>query len=312
MRAPALILVALAAALAMGASAGPPKWLVDHVRDEINDGRDPSDPDGPPVREPTAKMFRRVNINGDKLTDWKVDFGDQPGWCGTGGCRVELWLGRADGGVTPVWDAQVREFKLKRGKQGATVDVDFHGSACGGAGVMACPRRYVWSSTDLAFNPAVNARRDGFIAGLPVSPLDLTLTDAPKDVRDEARAMADLCRQAGGRMEGSDYGLTRLPDLNGDGIGEWAIGSEYADCAEPAQANLAPFDLEIMTSAPNGRFTLAWGATDPAIGFDLATRPTTMVRLVTDDDACGIQGRGACRGKPFRWDGASRKLTLAD
>jgi hypothetical protein len=299
------------ALLTMGASAGPPAWLVDHVREEINDGfHDPDDPDSRPLREPGTKMFKRVDINGDRIADWKVDFQNEPGWCGTGGCRVELWLGRTSGGLTPVWDEGVREFRLKPGKEGATIDVDFHGSACGGAGVSPCPRRYIWDIAEGAFLPVVNKKGDGFLAGLPVSPLELTLNNAPAEVQAEARAMAALCRAAGGHMDDEDMAVTRLPDLNGDGTRDWAIGSQYAQCEEPTDAAVAPLALEIMVSAPDGRFTLAWGAREPEIAFDISTTPATMLELTVKASSCGIYSATDCPRRPLRWNETTRRLEL--
>src|SRR5690349_10904907 len=48
------------------------------------------------------KMFSQVDLNGDKLTDWQVDYEQAPNpsyFCGTGGCRHVLYAGQADGSV---------------------------------------------------------------------------------------------------------------------------------------------------------------------------------------------------------------------
>lgn len=307
MRALAPFLIA-AAVLTMGASAGPPAWLVDHVRAEINDGYDPNDPEGPPLSQPSPRMFKRVDINGDGIADWRVDYEGEIGWCGTGGCRMALWLGRPDGALTPVFDTQVREFRLKARKTGAVLDVDFHGSACGGAGVIPCPRRYVWDSSLGAFMPAVNKKGDGFIAGVPVPPMDLGLEDVPADIKAEALAMADLCRQAGGQVDDSGYPLARLPDLNGDGAPDWALGSEFDPCQDPADPSLRPLALEIQVSGPDGHFHIAWGSMEPQIAFDVSKTPAVLLQLVTDGNACGIESAAACPRKPLRWDEATRKL----
>ncbi|MDQ0464043.1 hypothetical protein QO010_001814 [Caulobacter ginsengisoli] len=307
----AAILGALAV-LTMGAASGPPQWLVNHVREEINDGfHDPNDPDSRPLREPPARMFKRVDINGDRIADWKVDFDGEPGWCGTGGCRMELWLGHPQGGLTPVWDAGVREFRLKPGREGATIDVDFHGSACGAAGVTPCPRRFVWDLSEMAFLPAVNAKGDGFLAGLPIPALDLTLSNAPSEVQAEARAMAKLCLAAGGSLDDGDLAVTRLPDLNGDGVRDWAVGSIYPQCQEPKDAAAAPPALAIMVSDPSGRFTLAWSAAEPEIAFDIATKPATMLELTVADSSCGLYSPANCPRRPLRWNETTRRLEPA-
>lgn len=311
MRAPALLTLILAAALTMGASAGPPKPIVDHVRELINDGYDPTDPEGPPLRQPAAKMFKRVDINGDGIADWKVDFDGEIGWCGTGGCRVELWLGRPDGGPTLVWDAGVRQFKLKPKKTGAVVDVDFHGSACGGYGAMECPRRYVWDAAEGAFVQAVNARGDGFLAGLPIDALDQSAAAAPDVVRVQARRLISACEASGGHMTLDDVGAGRVPDLNGDGRREWYVGGEYSECTYDGESDAEPLRLVFLVSTPDGGFAPAWETAKVFLGFDISRRPAVMLELGVDGDECGLDSAAACPRKPLRWDEASRRLVPA-
>lgn len=291
-----------------GAVASPPKALVDQVRSEINDEAFTEDNDPIPVQEPGPKMFKRVDVNGDGIVDWQVDFGNFAGWCGTGGCRQELWLGRADGGVTRVFGTQVREFKLKRRKTGAVVDVDFHGSVCGLTGVEECPRRFVWDSAEGAFVQTVNARGDGFLAGIPAPPVETDLKTAPPEIQAEAKALVDLCAIAGGKRE-TPPDIGRLPDINGDGIREWYIGSQYPDCQDMTEPSGAPEDLLIMVSQPNGPFTLAYGVNDPDIGFDISTKPATVVQFERPE-SCELTAK-TCPRKPMRWDPASRKLLPA-
>ena len=87
-----------------------------------------------------------VDINADGIQDWQVNwnaFGSA--WCGTGGCRYQLWLGRKTGVPTRVFDRQMREVSTER-RDGRIVFVfDFHGSECGGIGAEACPGEFAWS-----------------------------------------------------------------------------------------------------------------------------------------------------------------------
>lgn len=88
-----------------------------------------------------------IDINGDGLRDWQIDWGSfGPAWCGTGGCRYQLWLGRRNAAPLIVFDRQVREFhRVKRA--GRIVFVfDFHGSECGGYGSQACPGEFAWNA----------------------------------------------------------------------------------------------------------------------------------------------------------------------
>lgn len=88
-----------------------------------------------------------VDINGDGIADYQVNFTNfGPAWCGTGGCRYQLWLGRKAGAPIQVFDRQMRDLTIeKRGRKIIFV-FDFHGSHCGGFGSEACPGEFVWSA----------------------------------------------------------------------------------------------------------------------------------------------------------------------
>ncbi|HEX4847989.1 MAG TPA: hypothetical protein VFV30_07585 [Novosphingobium sp.] len=87
-----------------------------------------------------------VDINGDRIPDWQVDFKDLgTAWCGTGGCRYQLWLGRAKGGPVRVFDRRVRAHERKMQNGRIVFEFDFHGTYCGETGAEACPGIYAWS-----------------------------------------------------------------------------------------------------------------------------------------------------------------------
>jgi hypothetical protein len=67
-------------------------------------------------------------------------------FCGTGGCRRQIYVSR-DGGYVLAFDRVIRLFKIRKAKGRRLLDLDFHGSTCGGAGVEECPRGYVWNET---------------------------------------------------------------------------------------------------------------------------------------------------------------------
>ncbi len=86
-----------------------------------------------------------VDIDGDAHPDWQIDwkaFG--AGWCGTGGCRYQLWLGRAKGGPRLVFDRQMRKLTIEQREGSAVFVFDFHGGECGGFGSQACPGEFTW------------------------------------------------------------------------------------------------------------------------------------------------------------------------
>ncbi len=88
-----------------------------------------------------------VDIEGDAIQDWQIDwkaFG--AGWCGTGGCRYQLWSGRTKGEPRLLFDRQMRALSIEQ-RDGNTVFVfDFHGGECGGFGSQACPGEFTWDA----------------------------------------------------------------------------------------------------------------------------------------------------------------------
>jgi hypothetical protein len=91
--------------------------------------------------------IKPVDINADGIQDWQVNFTDfGSAWCGTGGCRYQLWLGRKSGVPIRVFDRQMRDLTIEK-RDGRIVFVfDFHGSECGGFGAEACPGEFAWSA----------------------------------------------------------------------------------------------------------------------------------------------------------------------
>lgn len=88
-----------------------------------------------------------VDINADGIQDWQVDYNNLgAAWCGTGGCRYQLWLGRKNGVPIRVFDRQMRSVDIQK-RPGRIVFVfDFHGSECGGFGAQECPGEFTWST----------------------------------------------------------------------------------------------------------------------------------------------------------------------
>jgi hypothetical protein len=103
---------------------------------------------GDPAKHSQADIYmaiKPVEIDGDGVSDWQVDWkGFGAGWCGTGGCRYQLWQGRTKGGPRLLFDRQMRELAIEQ-RAGQIVFVfDFHGGECGGFGSQACPGEFAW------------------------------------------------------------------------------------------------------------------------------------------------------------------------
>ncbi|MEY4953842.1 MAG: hypothetical protein RL299_2266 [Pseudomonadota bacterium] len=88
-----------------------------------------------------------VDINADGIQDWQVDYNNLgAAWCGTGGCRYQLWLGRKNGVPLRVFDRQMRSVDIQKRPGRIVFAFDFHGSECGGFGSQECPGEFTWSA----------------------------------------------------------------------------------------------------------------------------------------------------------------------
>lgn len=93
------------------------------------------------------------DLNGDGLTDYVLDYGAfacgerSSEWCGTGGCRTEIYLSTPSGFVR-AFDDLVRTWQVQPGER-AVFTFTIHGIACSLPGPAECTRRLVWDGTRL-------------------------------------------------------------------------------------------------------------------------------------------------------------------
>lgn len=305
------LVVALTFAGPALAAPRPPESVREAVQARIDavmaPGPDDEDDGGEPYNPPAAiagpKMFARVNINDDGVADWRVDYEQAPNpsyFCGTGGCRQQIFVSNARGGFDLAMDAQVRLFKLRHSRGQTLLDVDFHGSVCGGFGVDACPRGYVWSVADARFIARVDPGAQTFFIGGPVGLTPPSRATLPAAVEAAFAERAARCAAAGRDYPYDEAYLTEVSDLNADGRADWVIGGTYDGCAYREQAADAPrFDLTVLVSGPDG-YQSALRSDVTTWGLDMAGGKTRFVTLEGDD--CGLNGKG-CPKTYWRWDG---------
>lgn len=229
----------------------PPKVVVDSAMQLYFDyDYDDPDNDGAPRPAPdqarrfvSKKVLRPVNFSGSALPDWVIDVEADPtvAWCGTGGCKLQIWRPEADGAYQKVFDQQVRQWKLKPDKG---LWVDLHGTACGSYGADACPFAFAWS-------PEGYVRASTAFASGPVirgGPLPQALDDpngAPEALKGLAEAAQAGCEAAGADMAGEFAVVNRAPDLNGDGVGDWSFDNANSYCVfadDPDYGRTRAFD----------------------------------------------------------------------
>ncbi|MCI3131534.1 hypothetical protein [Phenylobacterium aquaticum] len=292
-----------ALALALIGGAGPPPELVASVQAELKDQPDaPSD---------AAKLFRRVDINGDGLQDWRVDYSSIDDLCTSGGCLQKLYLARPGGGYTLVLHTQIRNmFRLSHTREGHRLDVEVHGSNCGPKWPSECLRSFLWNEADGRFVEIPNRRGDGRLEQL----LQLLAPDPatyPKSIASTVAATVRDCEARGGRLSPADSGVRRTPDLDGDGRSDWMVDASLLNCVDPKN-EMGPF-IEIGT----GVTLLSGGEQGQPLflptflyAFDVKTRPATFTALEL------VEGCGGSKGPPcpettYRWDPGRRTLVPA-
>jgi len=306
------IVLGLAATLVLvGAVVAAPK-VPDEVRlavearhdAALQDMIDPEFPDALKIATPSA-MFHKIDINGDGVADWRADFSKAQNasfFCGTGGCLQQIWVSRPGGGYRLAFENTVRELTLKRTAGERVLDVDFHGTTCGGFGVDPCPRRYGWSEDAGRFLERPDPRGAGWLAGGPTPAREPDAADIPAPVVAQVERRQGLCAVAGGTYPVEDNALNDIPDLNGDGIRDWVVGSAYSACTMPETGGDSPdLPLTLLVSAPGGGFVVGWEKVGPSWGIELGS-PNRLATLVGED--C-FSGDKPCAKVWWRWTGTT-------
>lgn len=302
-------------------AAGPPATLVGIVKAKVEaaatEGLTPEEAADPSIvpaafRQAPAAMFRKVDIDGDGRPDWRVDYEKSPNpsfFCGTGGCRTELYQARADGSFRMVFGATVRQFRLSGPAKARLLDVDFHGSVCGGYGVDNCPRRYGW--TGEAFLELPDAKGGTVLNYGPVAATDPAPESLPDGVLAELDRRAGVCKAAGGiyRRDGAASGI---PDIDGDGVRDWVVGT-WDSCGfeddAPQNRPVLPVTV-LVTAGDQGASVRALEVEDLAWAVDIGSKPARFIRM-QHQDGCEIHpgpDRRLCARSVLTWDPASRRL----
>jgi hypothetical protein len=276
-----LLPVLLLASPAFAKPAKPPQQIVDAVREAMGDGDGPS----PKIR---PGMFNRVDINQDGVADWVVDFSQDQGWCGSGGCWQSMWVSRPGGTYREVFNQQTQSWKISHRHGRTELDVDVYGDFCNRAGVQECLRRFVWDEATVRFVEVINGKGENWLHG----PL-FQVIDAEEPV-----GMAPDDRP-GCPDRGDTYGgdTASSPDLDGDGARD--IVRIDAACGDDLPAR-----VRVLASSVGFATVLLVEGDDYEV--DIASTPAVL-RAPTPDCADKTQ----CKLTPYRWDATKRLLAPA-
>ncbi len=323
MRVASLSFAMLAAGCSASAAlAKPPPQVWDEVAARLDaaadrDLRDPED--AAPARDawgvPPAKMFSRVDINRDSVPDWRVDYEHAPNpslFCGTGGCRNELWVSQPDGGWRRAMGRTAGTLRLVRAGGAVRLDLHFHGSVCDGFGAQDCPRSYLWNEDAGVFEPVAVPGGPSYLAGGPAVLEAVDLASVPAPVRHTVEAMQAACRGSGGALEEPAWAVTRLPDIDGDGLGDWMVGYRYFACdydGEAPEGALTALPVTVFATAGDpAEPTMALEGKDMQVSLDLASKPAAVWVWREGDAECEYQK--PC-GRRHVWNAGSRAFEEA-
>lgn len=301
----------LAPACAAGA-ATPPASIVEEARKAIHEAT-AGDATPEEIREMPAwmfkvppKMFSKVDLNGDRLSDWQVDYEQAPNpsyFCGTGGCRHVLYAGQADGSVRKVFQNSGGGYVISGPKDARRLEVNLHGTACGSFGADECLRAWRWDTATNQYVETPNSKGLALLVSGSIPALEPELKDAPPEVKAEVAAREAGCK-AFGVEEIEGILISTIPDINGDGRREWTVGSPYPDCGYEKE-NPPPGRFTVFASDGEG-FVKAFEQADAGWNLDLGKTPA-QIQLVLANDDCGLGGK-TCPTRPLTWDAATRTL----
>jgi len=301
------VAAAVVSACSLAAAAAVPeavrKPVEAYYTEQHQDMVDPDEPNGFVISMP-SRIFSKVDINGDGVADWKVNYevAQNPSFfCGTGGCQQQLYVSR-NGGYVLAFDRTIRIFKLRKAKGERLLDIDFHGSTCGGAGVEECPRGYVWNEALGRFIERPNAKGGTWLQMGPSPLVPTPLSAAPAEVKAQLDKRAAFCAAAGGKApEGEETAFNDLPDLNSDGVRDWVVGTYYDYCEMGESGRDSPPIPTVILISKGGGFVVGYEATQDSWGIDLAPAPT--FKTVEGADGCHFSKTKPCVYVPWKWDG---------
>lgn len=276
------------------------------TEDEIND------PETVPpwMKQTKPSMFKKVDVNGDGLPDWMVDYQEAPNasfFCGTGGCQQHVYVALPGGEFRKVWSHTSGALKFSGPKTARRLETNFHGSVCGSYGASECLRAYRWDTAADRYIEIPNSKRLALLAGGPMPAITPPLADTPPEVRADMALRRQACEAAGGTLPDEEAVAYDIPDINGDGRRDWVVGSQYDDCQwEDDHTDGPPVRLLFLASKPDGGFAKALETTH-SWDLDLAASPAQVI-LTKSDENCGVGDNNPCPRQPLKWDAATATL----
>lgn len=222
-----------------------PESIIKAARDFIISGGDEDHADQMITSWEKRGVFYQANISPSALPDWVIDTAKakETYYCGTGGCETQIFSADQTGQYHLVFDAQVLEYHFSpiKDQDFDRLDVDYHGVFCSGTGGTACPFSYKWTTDQSAFGliPDLSVFPTDHYLSLPLpSPLmsvfhtndTVDLEQLPPPLKTRLLEEQEYCKTKGGSLYEVSNTAVPIPDLNDDGLQDWAYLGLSTSC----------------------------------------------------------------------------------
>jgi hypothetical protein len=247
------------------------------------------DPSVSPMQAWPPGAARAVNVSLDGIPDWVIDFEafGFPAWCGTGGCRRQLWVSH-EGGHVLAFDAQALEFVLRTAAGLPVIDVELHGVYCNGTGADPCPRAFSWNAATGRLDETANRAGGTLLNGSLFQPVPVDESVLPPPVAAARDSGRQACVAAGGRYEEFDMPVASVPDLDGDGQRDWIVDGSLTQCE--TDTGIAPAAPVRVFLGGSGELREAAPLPADAYDIDVGPRPAKLLPRATEDEATEPDG----------------------
>lgn len=220
---------------------------------------------------------RPVDLSPDGVADWVLDFNALgfPGWCGSGGCRHQVWISEGAGYVLAL-DEWVVEAVPRTGSP-RTLDVELHGSFCREPGNAPCARSFAWNARRRALDEVPNAEGASLLTGPLFQPVPTDEAEWPEPVQRLRDATVDRCVESGARELEWSWPASSIPDIDGDGERDWALDEAWLYCGS-VDEGLPPIPSRLHVFVSNrGQWTEKLDVPQAEWWIDVSARPASLV-----------------------------------
>jgi len=223
-----------------------------------------------------------LDLSADGIADWVVDFDALgfPGWCGTGGCRHQVWVSQGTGYVRAL-DEWVVDVALRVGTA-HTLDVELHGSFCREPGNAPCSRSFQWNPVARQLEEVPNAEGGSLLTGPLFQPVPTEEAEWPEILQRLRDSVVDRCSEAGGDSMAWNWPASSIPDIDGDGVRDWVLDESWLLCDRGEDDSIdVPARLHVFVSN-HGRWTEKLDVPDAEWAVDVSSRPASLVITPTE------------------------------